>query len=790
MMFLAAALDFTLPLKNPVLIFSLILFIILFAPIILNKFRIPHLIGLIIAGAIIGPNGFNLMERDMSIVLFGTVGLLYIMFLAGLEIDLTEFKKNSGKSLYFGMLTFLIPMGLGTAAGLYILNFSLFTSILLASMFASHTLIAYPIVSKLGVTKDRAVNITVGGTMITDTLALLVLAVIVGMTTGEINNEFWIKLGVSVVVFGLVVIFIFPMIGRWFFKRFEDNISQYIFVLGMVFLGGFLAELAGIEHIIGAFLVGLALNRLIPHTSPLMNRIEFVGNALFIPFFLIGVGMLINYRAFFSGFETIKVAVVMTLIAIIAKFLAAYITQKTFKFSVDQRRLIFGLSSAQAAATLAAVLVGYNIYTKDFTNVETISTNTLTLSETSSFITEDKRKVIFTEFDARRQPKIGDKATINGALIDETIKIKNGVEMIFQNGVLTEVRKYERLLNENVLNGTILMILVTCTIGSFIAQKGAQNMALAESTEDDVDLEDDNERILISINNLEKTEELVNLSVTIKSAKNKKGMYALNVIEEVESTTESDKTGKKILEKAAQTAAATDNQLKELLRYDLNIVNGISSVVKEHKITDLILGVSEKKGISKAFFGDLTEGILTKCNTTTLIYKPAQPLATIKRHIIVIPDKAEKELGFPFWLIKIWNIARNTGAKLVFYSSENTLNFIKEIVSKHPVDADFNEFSDWNDFLIISRDVKANDNLVVILSRRSGPSHNYHMNKVPNYLNKYFENTSYILIYPIQAGVADLYMNLKNPSVLEPFQDNLERLNEITNIISNLFKKK
>ena len=336
-MMLLSAFDLTLPLKNPVLIFSLILFIILFAPLILNRLKIPHLIGLIIAGALIGPNGFNLMLRDSSIILFGTVGLLYIMFLAGLEIDLAEFKKNSSKSLVFGLYTFIIPMTLGTVAGLYILNFSILTSVLLASMFASHTLIAYPIVSKLGVAKNRAVNITVGGTMITDTLALLVLAAIAGMSTGEVNNLFWIRLSVSVLFFGLIVVFLFPIIGRWFFKRFDDNISQYIFVLAMVFLGAFLAEAAGIEAIIGAFLVGLSLNRLIPHTSPLMNRVEFVGNALFIPFFLIGVGMLIDYRVFFQDFETIKVAVIMVVIATASKFIAAWLTQKTFRFSKDER---------------------------------------------------------------------------------------------------------------------------------------------------------------------------------------------------------------------------------------------------------------------------------------------------------------------------------------------------------------------------------------------------------------------------------------------------------------------
>jgi Kef-type K+ transport system membrane component KefB/nucleotide-binding universal stress UspA family protein len=725
MMILLNIFELTLPLKNPVLLFSLILFIILFAPIILNKLKIPHLIGLIIAGAIIGPHGFNLMLRDSSIILFGTVGLLYIMFLAGLEIDLADFKKNRNKSLVFGLYTFIIPMTLGTVSGIYILNFSIPTSVLLASMFASHTLIAYPIISKLGVTKNRAVNITVGGTMITDTLALLVLAAIAGMSTGEIDNVFWIRLSVSVVIFGLVVMFIFPMIGRWFFKRFDDNISQYIFVLGMVFLGAFLAEAAGIEAIIGAFLVGLALNRLIPHTSPLMNRVEFVGNALFIPFFLIGVGMLIDFRMFFKDIETIKVAITMIVVATIAKFLAAWLTQKTFKFTVDERRLIFGLSSAQAAATLAAVLVGYNIILNK-----------------------------------------GDIA--HAALLGQV------VEPI-------------RLLNESVLNGTILMILVTCTIASFIAQRGAQNIALSEADEKESGEEESQERILVPLNSLESAEELINLSLIIKSKANKRNLFALNVIDNNLTDARADKQAKKILEKAVATASAADVYLHELLRYDLNTVNGITSVVKEHKITDLILGLHEKKGISSNFLGNLTEGILTKCNTTTFIYKPSQPLSTIKRHLVIIPDRAEREIGFPFWLIKVWNLARNTGAKLVFYATEPTLSYIKDINTKHPVDCIFIEFSDWNDFLILSRDVKPDDDLILVLSRKDRPSYNTNMAKIPTYLNKYFQTTNFILVYPMQSGVTDnSEINRKDPSFLEP----LEKLDDLGKTIAKLFKRK
>lgn len=716
-MMLLAISHFSLPLENPILIFALILFIILISPIVLNKLSIPHLIGLIIAGAIIGPNGFNLMMRDSSVVLFGTVGLLYIMFLAGLEIDLAEFKKNSGKSIVFGMYTFLIPMTLGTLLGFYVLNFSLITSVLLASMFASHTLVAYPILGKLGVTKNRAVNITVGGTMITDTLALLVLAVIAGMSTGELSQAFWIRLGVSIVVFGLVVMLLFPIAGRWFFKHFDDNISQYIFVLGMVFLSAFLAEVAGIEAIIGAFLAGLALNRLIPHTSPLMNRIEFVGNALFIPFFLIGVGMLIDFRAFFKDLETIKVALAMTILATVAKFLAAWLTQKTFRFSVDERRIIFGLSNAQAAATLAAVLVGYNIILGQTPDGEPI-----------------------------------------------------------------------RLLNDSVLNGTILMILVTCTIASFATQKGAQNIALSETSSEDVPEEGaPEEKILIPLSNLDNVEELVNLSVTIKSPHKGAELIGLNILNNGASEDSAEKHARKVMEKAVKAAASTDNFLSPVIRYDSNVVNGISNVAKENKVTDIIIGLHRRKGISDSFLGNLTQGVLLRCNATAMIYRPVQPFSTIKRNLIFIPDNAEKEIGFPFWLVKVWNIGRNTGSKLVFYASGQIIRLLQEIHAKHPVEAGFREFSDWDDFLILSREVKYDDNLIFVLSRKNYPSYHSLMAQMPSYLNKYFQDNNFILVYPKQLGVAyETEFDPTSPTVHE----NLERLDELFKVIGRLFRKK
>jgi Kef-type K+ transport system membrane component KefB/nucleotide-binding universal stress UspA family protein len=713
MLFLTT-IDFTLPLTNPVLKFLIILLIILFAPIILNRFKIPHILGLIIAGAVIGPHGFNLLLRDSSIILSGTAGLLYIMFLAGLEIDLNEFKKNSFKSLAFGLMTFSIPMIIGIFAGLYLLRLPMSTSVLLASMFASHTLIAYPIISKLGITNNRAVNITVGGTMITDTLALLVLAVIVGMTHGEVDGTFWTTLSVSLILFGATIMFLFPVIARWFFKHYSDSLSQYIFVLSMVFLGAVLAELAGIEAIIGAFLAGLALNRLIPAASPLMNRIEFIGNAIFIPFFLIGVGMLIDFRVFFNDLNTIWVATVMTVVATVSKYAAAWLTQKTFRFSRDERGIIFGLSNAQAAATLAAVLVGYNI--------------------------------ILGHTDA-----------------GEPI----------------------RLLNDSILNGTIVMILITCSIATFSTQRAAHNISLIENAPTESAEKKSGTRILIPVRNPETIEDLIQLGIVLKPKSTDSSFIALNIINNNVNDTLSESSSRKLLHKAADIASAADIKLNTLLRYDVNYTNGILSVIKENNITDLIMGLHQKKDISESLLGKITEGILTSSNTTTFIYKPMQPIGTIKRHIVVVPDKAEHEMGFPFWMFRIWSLVKNTGSKLIFFSSEATLATIKKILKGQSIEVEYINMYDFDDFLITSKEIKSDDNISIVMSRKNNISYHSKMDEIPLYLNRYFSKSSFILIYPIQNGTMERDgMDLTNPTLV----GSIEKLDVLGRNIAKLFK--
>ena len=352
-----------LPIRDPVLIFAIVMSITLIAPLLVEKLRIPGIIGLIVAGIIIGPHTTGLLARDQAIELLSTTGLLYIMFLSGLEIDLNQFKKNKNHSFIYGFFTFAIPFLFGFIFSFNLLKMSIPQSILFGSLFSSHTLLTYPIVSSAGISKNKSVVTTIGGTILSDSLAMLVLAIITGTSSGKSNILFWIKIIVLIIVLIIIVLLIVPKISSWFFKHFSSNNSylDFIYCIVILFVSAFLSHLAGLEPIIGAFLAGIALNSMIPENSILMNRIKFVGNSLFIPFFLISVGMLVDLKLFIKDIKLILISIGMVLIIVTSKFLASYISGFILKYKKEESRLIFGLSVNQAAATLAAVLVGYKI---------------------------------------------------------------------------------------------------------------------------------------------------------------------------------------------------------------------------------------------------------------------------------------------------------------------------------------------------------------------------------------------------------------------------------------------
>ena len=686
------SLNITLPITDPTWIFFLVLTIILFAPMILERLHIPHIIGMILAGVAIGEYGFNILERDSSFELFGEVGLYYIMFLAGLEMDMEDFKQNKSKGIIFGLLSFAIRFSIGMWSCMKLLGFGVTTSMLMGCMYASHTLISYPIISRYGLSKLRCVNITIGGTVIVDTLALIGLAIISGMYKGDTSGMFWVMMGIKVTLLTAFIIFIFPIIARKFFRNYSDSIMQFVFVMAMVFLGAGLMQFVGMEGILGAFLTGLVLNRLIPHVSPLMNRLEFVGNAIFIPYFLIGVGMIIDVNALFTGGPALKVAGIMTAVAAGSKWIGAFITQKLFKMERNERNMIFGLSSASAAATLAAVLVGHQI--------------------------------------------------------------------IMGNG--------ERLINDDVLNGTVVMILFTCIISSLATERSARKFALEEKLQFNNSSKDPQElpeQILIPVANPETTENLVNLALMIRDAKLNRPLVALSVITDSNNIQERKLAGEKNLEKAAKIASATDVKVTPVSRYDLNIASGIVHAAEEYNATSLVIGLHWKANIIDSFFGNLTESLLKGTSREVMVARYMIPPTTVSKIHVAVPPRAEYETGFVKWIEHLGRMASQLACKIVFYAEEETLAYLKEVASKLPCRtlAIYAKIDFWNEFHVISEHMDDSQLAVVVCARKGSISYDTSFEKLPSLLNKHLQGSSLIVIYPEQFAQEGAGITFSDP---------------------------
>ena len=346
------------PITDPTLIFFVVLLMILLSPIIMGRLRIPHIIGMVLAGVIGGKYGLNILERDASFELFGRVGLYYIMFLAGLEMDMEGLKKNRTRVIVFGLLTFLVPFAMTYFMGVSLLSYTPLAALLLSAIMASNTLIAYPIVGRYGLTRHTSSTLSVGSSMMALFMALIVMASIVNSFQGEGGIGFWVLFVVKFFVYSIGLILVIPRLTRWFLRRYSDAVMQFIFILAVVFLSAALSDAVGLEGIFGAFLSGLILNRFIPRVSPLMNRIEFTGNALFIPYFLIGVGMLINVRLLFQGTHILWVVFCLVLFGTLGKAVAAYLAAGVFRMPRLAGHMMFGLTSAHAAGAIAMVMVG------------------------------------------------------------------------------------------------------------------------------------------------------------------------------------------------------------------------------------------------------------------------------------------------------------------------------------------------------------------------------------------------------------------------------------------------
>ena len=667
-----------LPITDPTWIFFIVLCIILFAPILMGKLRIPHLIGMILAGVIVGPHGFNILSHDSSFELFGKVGLYYIMFLAGLEMNMADFKKNRIKTSTHGILAFAIPMIIGFALNTSLLKYGVLTSILLASMYASHTLIAYPIVLRYGLSQQRSVTIAAGATAITDTLTLLVLAIVGGMFKGEVNGLFWFMLAIKLGIVFFIIIYFFPRMARYFFQRYDENVTQFIFVLAMTFLGAGMMAFIGMEGLLGAFLTGLVLNRYVPNISPLMTHLEFVGNALFIPYFLIGVGMLININIIFAGFGTIKVAGVMIAVALSSKWIASLATQKLFNMKSIERELIYGLSNAQAGATLAAVLVGYNI--------------------------------------------------------------------ILPNG--------QRLLNDDVLNGTIILILVTCIFSSFTTERAARKIALTNKNKISEDKTADDEKILIPVEQKETANELVKIGIMMRNTKLNRGIIGLNVVLDDLNLAYNQEKGRNTLEYMEMTANAANVRMIVQSRIATNISNGISHAFKEYSASEIIIGMHECHGNYKNFWGNITQNLFSDISRQLMIVRCLQPINTFRRIQVAVPKKAEFEPGFYRWLERLSRMAANLNCRIQFHGNRGTLSLINEYVQNRHTDvrAEYVAFEDWDELPKLAINVNDDHLFVVITARKGTISYIPSFDSLPEQLTRFFNSNSLIIIFPDQYG--------------------------------------
>ncbi|HRP34206.1 MAG TPA: cation:proton antiporter [Agriterribacter sp.] len=704
--------EFDLPLHNPVLIFSLILFIILLAPILLRKLNIPGIIGLILAGVVIGPHGLNILAKSSAVDLFSTIGLLYIMFIAGLELDLNEFKMNRNKSLLFGLFTFIFPLAIGFPVCFYLLQYDFNASFLTASMFATHTLVAYPIVSKFGVSKNQAVAITVGGTILTDTAVLIILAVIMRNSQGNLNKEFWIQLGISIAIFLAIMFLIVPRIAKWFFQKLEsEKHAHYIFILSAVFFAAFLAEVAGLEPIIGAFVAGLALNKLVPHSSALMNRIEFIGNSLFIPFFLISVGMIVDVRVILSGPWALIIAGTLSVVAIFSKWIAAWFTQMIFGYSKTQRQLIFGLSSAHAAATLAVILVAYEA----------------------------------------------------------------------------------QILDENILNGTIILILITCTIASFATEKAAKKMVV-ETEGDNSDLmtqkEVKSEHILLSVANIANIEKLLEFTIFIKDKRSPNPVSILSVVSNNEEAEINLLKTKSKLSAYEKQASASEIKLNVITTIDHNAASGISRTSREIMADMIVLGWPKRSGFIDRLVGIKSDSILSKTEKTAFFCHFNKPLVLHKRIVITVPPLAEYENGFSLWMIKMTKLAQELSIPILLYCNEATQEATKRLfeITKPSAAVSIKDFTDWEDYLILSRTIQSDDMIVLISARRGASSYMSILESLPAKLEKHFAANSKIVIFPQQLESefnGDQYIDIST----EPLNKGIEAVRKIGKGIGSIFRK-
>ena len=675
------------------MIFFVVLMIILFAPIIMSKLRIPHIIGMVLAGVVIGKYGLNILERDISFEIFGSVGLYYIMFLAGLEMDMESVKRNSRQFLIFGLLTCFVPLILTYVMSRTMLGYSHPASFLLGCIMASNTLIAYPIVSRYGLQRHPSVQLSVGSSMISLFLALVMIAALSTLFTASLTNNTHSSLFVSLVTFLLKLtvfivgsVWLIPRLARYFLRRYSDAVMQYIFVLAVMFLSAALSVAIGLEGIFGAFLSGLILNRYIPKVSPLMNRIEFIGNAVFIPYFLIGVGMLINVRTVFTSLQVLWVVCLIAFFGTFGKAVAAYLSSLIFRLPQRDGNMMFGMTSAHAAGAIAMVMVGMRL----------------------------------------------------------------------------EVSPGVYLVNSDMLNGVVMMILVTCIISTLMTEHASQQIVLTQSRDTisypgatiNANTPDDDEKILLCVKYKEIAPQLLSLALLMRNQRLNRGLVALNVVYDDEKSVRHREMGLRLLEQLQQQASAAEVQMQTQVRLASNIANGIKHAFREFSSSEIIMGMHVHTERNPKFWGDFIQSLYNGLNRQIILIRFVQPLNTLRRIQVAVPSRAEFEPGFHRWLERLSRFAGQLDCRIQFHGREESLELIGEYINnRHPnVRAEYTPMGHWNELPQLAANIQEDHMFVVITARKGTISYKNALERLPDELQKYFSGKNLMIIFPDQYG--------------------------------------
>lgn len=661
--------SFALPFTEPVIIIALVLLILLIGPVFFERIRIPSIVGLLLSGALIGPHGFNLIPSDLEFTLLGTLGLLYLMFLAGLEIDLIDFIENKAKSIFIGLASFAIPFVTGYFVCHNFLDLSVHASWLIGAMLSSHTLISYPLLGRLGIVNKSIVTIIVGATIITDILALVAMELITNFAQEGFEMESLLILGMDFLLFFFIVLMVIPKISRIFLSKYEGDLGvQYIFVLVMLFVSAMIAYLLEIEPIIGAFFSGLVLNRQIINSSPLYKRIEFIGNNLFIPFFLISIGMLANFKVYLDHPGEIGLALVLIATAVVSKFLAAYISRVVFRLSAPEGNLIFGLSVSRAASAIAIILIGYNM----------------------------------------------------------------------------------GIINESILNATVILILTTCIASSYITRNAGKKILLKEN-ETITRNTGLRHKFLVPLANPANMEHLLEFAVLIKDQNDSVPVYPLTVFTNQnhirEKIDENEATIQKVIE-----SLHSDVTFETISRIDNNVTNGIVRASEEVVATAIILGWNNQNISFHLLFGNVLNNLLEKTERMLLVLKTPTSFRAVRKISLFCPENAQFERGFSLWLGTLTTIAERLQLKIIVNcESEFSMDAVKNFISKNKSSKYFGFHT--ISFKKISNNLikhSSSELLIFVHSRKKAISHSRNFEHFMNNSIGMYKKNNVIIIYPEQ----------------------------------------